>query len=149
MLRYSHGIKCSAPPHANAYIADFEETYIYISDLFTRHAKIWHRYIDDIFCLWLGDINSLNSFLEYLNLIWTELQFTLHSDSNSVCFLDTLVIKTESNNLITDLYTKPTDRNYRLLHYQSCHPKHIKKKRSLNIREFAGLFQTHLPEIHS
>lgn len=52
-----------APPYVNAYMAIFEDTHIYSNDLYEKHALIWHRYIDDMFCIWLGDAISLNIFL--------------------------------------------------------------------------------------
>lgn len=54
-----------------------------------------------------------------------ELKFTLHHDMKEVSFLDTRVILTDTQTLTTDLYIKPTDCNG-LLHFQSCHPKHVK-----------------------
>lgn len=114
-----------APPYANAYMAQFEEMHVYPNHLFQHHATIWYRYIDDIFCLWNGDIDTLLEFIDYLNNIRNELQFTCHHDKKQVSFLDTMVIITDQLTISTDLYTKPTDRNS-LLQYQSCHPRHIK-----------------------
>ncbi|CAJ0954911.1 unnamed protein product [Ranitomeya imitator] len=39
----------AAPPYANAYMIDFEESKIYPSPLFRDNVIIWKRYIDDIF----------------------------------------------------------------------------------------------------
>ncbi|CAJ0930163.1 unnamed protein product [Ranitomeya imitator] len=39
----------AAPPYANAYMIDFEESKIYPSLLFRDNVIIWKRYIDDIF----------------------------------------------------------------------------------------------------
>lgn len=52
-----------APPYANAYMSVFEDSYIYTNDLYQRHSIAWHRYIDDIFCLWAGDTQSLSNFV--------------------------------------------------------------------------------------
>lgn len=114
-----------APPYANAYMALFEETFVYPNPLFQQHALVWQRYIDDIFCIWKGDTSTLDTLFQALNSIRTELQFTIHYDRDSISFLDTLVIRTNENGLTTDLYTKATDRNG-LLHYKSCHPRHVK-----------------------
>ncbi|CAJ0964547.1 unnamed protein product [Ranitomeya imitator] len=64
-------------------------------------------------------------FFSQLNSIHPELQFTLHHSTESVPFLDTLVMKDIEGNLSTDLYCKPTDSNS-LLHYSSCHPRTTK-----------------------
>lgn len=114
-----------APPYANAYMAAFEEKYTCPNPWYQEHAILWRRYIDDIFCIWKGDSHTLDQFFQYLNSIRDELQFTIHQDFHSVSFLDTMVTINTDQTLITDLYTKPTDRNG-LLHYQSCHPRHVK-----------------------
>lgn len=106
-------------------MAVFEEAHIYSNSIYQQPVLLWHRFIDDIFCLWNGDINSLLTFVDYLNSIRPELQFTCHHDPDKVSFLDTMVIRTEDNTLSTGLYIKPTDRN-NLLQYTSCHPCHVK-----------------------
>ncbi|XP_056408807.1 uncharacterized protein LOC130317324 [Hyla sarda] len=111
-----------APPYANAYMAWFEAQYIYPDPAFQTHSLVWKRYIDDIFCIWKGPLPTLQSFHEYINSIWPELQFTIHYHSNHIDFLDTTVIVDSLGQLTTDLYTKPTDRNNLLL-YTSYHPK--------------------------
>ncbi|XP_071986734.1 uncharacterized protein [Engystomops pustulosus] len=115
-----------APPYANTYMADFEETFIYHNPLFIQHCQIWKRYIDDVFCIWRGPENSLLEFLTYLNSNRPELQFTIHHDLTKIQFLDTLVIKKEDGTLWSDIYTKPTDRN-NLLHFSSYHPESTKR----------------------
>lgn len=59
-------VNCSAL-YANAYMSYFKEIHVYINDLFQKHAIIWQRYIDDIFCIWKGNAQSLTKFFEYLN----------------------------------------------------------------------------------
>ncbi|XP_073412618.1 uncharacterized protein [Dendrobates tinctorius] len=114
-----------APAYANAYMNDFECSYVYNNTLFKTYSQCWLRYIDNIFCLWLGTLEDLLSFTEHLNSIRPELQFTLNCNSSQISFLDTLVIKSCTGTLSTDLYVKPTDSN-NLLHYTSCHPASTK-----------------------
>ncbi|CAJ0954330.1 unnamed protein product [Ranitomeya imitator] len=111
-----------APAYANAYMNLFEIQHVFPNDLFSRFALGYHRYIDDIFFIWTGTSNSMLDFISQLNSIYPELQFTLHHSTESVPFLDTLVIKDTRGGLSTDLYCKPTDSNS-LLHYSSCHPR--------------------------
>ncbi|CAJ0916119.1 unnamed protein product [Ranitomeya imitator] len=111
-----------APAYANLYMDRFERDYVYSNPLFQQHANIWLRYIDDIFCIWLGDLNSLSTFFNTLNGVREELKFTLFHDSETITFLDTRVQKDSQGKLTTDIYTKPTDCN-NLLRYDSCHPK--------------------------
>ncbi|CAJ0958388.1 unnamed protein product [Ranitomeya imitator] len=73
-----------------------------------------------------GDLTSLHKFFQFLKTSWPGLYFTMRYDYNQISFLDTLVIKDDSGNLSTDLYSKPTDRNS-LLHYDSFHPRNMKK----------------------
>ncbi|CAJ0940725.1 unnamed protein product [Ranitomeya imitator] len=115
-----------APPYANIYMAEFESRFVYVHPLFQQYCRLWKRYIDDIFLIWCGDIDSLLSFHQSINQSVNKLTFTIQYDSRSIPFLDTLVIINEDGVLSTDLYVKPTDKNSLLL-YTSCHPRHIKK----------------------
>ncbi|CAJ0925215.1 unnamed protein product, partial [Ranitomeya imitator] len=105
------------PPYANIFMADFESNF---------YCLLWKRFIDDIFLVWCGDIESLMSFYHYINQCVTKLTFTIHYDQKSISFLDTQIIVNEDGSLATDLYVKPTDKNSLLL-FSSCHPHHIKK----------------------
>ncbi|CAJ0961482.1 unnamed protein product, partial [Ranitomeya imitator] len=114
-----------APAYANAFMNHFETTYVFNNNLFLQFATGYHRYIDDIFLVWTGTLDSLKSFHVFLNSIFPELQFTMHHSTESVPFLDTMVLKDNEGHLSTDIYCKPTDCNS-LLHYTSCHPRTMK-----------------------
>ncbi|CAJ0953613.1 unnamed protein product [Ranitomeya imitator] len=111
-----------APAYANAYMNSFEETFVYTDDRYKQHVKHYLRYIDDIFFIWTGPADILQTFHQTLNSIYPELQFTIQYDTNRISFLDTLILKDIEGHLSTDLYSKPTDCNS-LLHYSSSHPK--------------------------
>ncbi|CAJ0924288.1 unnamed protein product, partial [Ranitomeya imitator] len=115
-----------APPYANAYMAHFEESVIYRHHLFISNVLYWMRYIDDIFCLWGGTLESLDTFFTFLNEAWPGIRFTITHDTISVSFLDTTVLKDQEGHLTTDLHTKPTDRNS-VLHFDSFHPPAVKR----------------------
>ncbi|CAJ0944547.1 unnamed protein product [Ranitomeya imitator] len=115
-----------APPYANAYMAHFEESVIYRHHLFITHVLYWTRYIDDIFCIWGGTLESLETFFTFLNEAWPGIGFTITHDTNSVSFLDTTVLKDQEGHLTTDLHIKPTDRNS-VLHFDSFHPPAVKR----------------------
>ncbi|CAJ0961286.1 unnamed protein product [Ranitomeya imitator] len=51
-----------APPYAIAYMSSFENDFVYSHLLFQAHSCVWRRFIDDIFCIWDGPIESLLSF---------------------------------------------------------------------------------------
>lgn len=81
------------PPYANIRMSVFEDKHIYSHDFFKIHILIWLRYIDDIFGIGSGPINTLLAFHQYLNTINSELQFILHHDPYQIKFQDTFVIK--------------------------------------------------------
>ncbi|CAJ0930958.1 unnamed protein product [Ranitomeya imitator] len=122
-----------APPYAVAYMAAFEEDFIFNHSLFQQHSRIWRRFIDDIFCIWEGPLESLLLFDSHINNIWPELKFTLQYSVDNISFLDTRVCKNTDGRLSIDLHTKPTDRNS-LLQYTSFLPTAIKK--SIPISQF-------------
>ncbi|CAJ0956844.1 unnamed protein product [Ranitomeya imitator] len=122
-----------APPYANTYMALFETSVIYKHPLFIHNVSMWKRYIDDVFCLWGGSLESLQEFFLFLNDAWPGIKFTISHDQNAINFLDTTVLKDSAGLLTTDLYSKPTDRNS-LLHYQSFHPPST--KRSIPISQY-------------
>ncbi|XP_073398705.1 uncharacterized protein [Dendrobates tinctorius] len=124
-----------APPYAIAYMASFEEDYIYTHPLYTQYSIAWLRFIDDIFCVWNGPLDTLIQFDHYINNVWPELKFTLQHDIDKMHFLDTLISKDSLETLKIDLYVKPTDRNS-ILHFDSFHPSTVKRSipRSQNCR---------------
>ncbi|CAJ0955171.1 unnamed protein product, partial [Ranitomeya imitator] len=111
-----------APPYANIFMDQFEMSFVYTQS----YATYWRRYIDDVFLIWTGDVNTLLSFYTDLNSSLPGLTFSLSYDLTSMNFLDTKVIIKASRNIETDLFVKSTDKNS-LLKYDSCHPHHIKR----------------------
>ena len=47
-----------APNFANVYMGRFEENFVYKTE-WSNYVIIWVRFIDDIFLIWKGDIDSL------------------------------------------------------------------------------------------
>ena len=88
---------------------------------------MWLRFIDDIFALWTHGLDELHLFLDYMNNFHHSIKFTMEFSNENIVFLDTIVKKAKySNNLLVELYTKPTDtHNY--LHFNSFHPGHTKR----------------------
>ncbi|CAJ0940256.1 unnamed protein product [Ranitomeya imitator] len=116
----------AAPPYANLYMVDFEESRIYPRPLFRDNVSVWRRYIDDVFCIWQGSEESLHTFLSFLNTSWPGITFTMSYDLWRINFLDTMVVKDSSSLLSTDLYSKSMDRNS-LLHFNSLHSPSTKR----------------------
>ena len=85
----------------------------------------WGRYIDDVFFIWTGTLQSLKDFIKYLNSVHPTIKFTAQYSENAVNFLGTTVRKTKDGSLSTDVYQKPTD-NPAYLHRNSSHDHMLK-----------------------
>ena len=114
-----------APNFANVYMGRFEENFVYKTD-WSNYVIIWVRFIDDIFLIWKGDIDSLTEFIDHLNNAAPSIKFTHEISTNSVNFLDTTVLKDRQGNISTEVYQKPTD-THPYLHWTSAHPPHLKQ----------------------
>ena len=116
------GTKC-----APSFMDKFETDFLSTSRLI---PLIWWRFIDDIFMIWQHSHEELCSFLDALNSFHFNsfqetIKFTAEISDTSINFLDVTITK-DKGNLITDLYTKPTD-SHLYLHYSSFHPSHQKE----------------------
>ena len=114
-----------APNFANVHMGRFEENFVYKTE-WSNYVIIWVRFIDDIFLIWKGDIDSLTEFIDHLNNAAPSIKFTHEISTNSVNFLDTTVLKDRQGNISTDVYQKPTD-THPYLHWTSAHPPHLKQ----------------------
>ena len=99
--------------------------------------KFFKRFLDDIFMIYTGSVESLHLFLTEINNIHPSIKFTMSHTTplnieNPVCgckpaetipFLDTSC-QIVDGKILTDLYRKETDRNQYLL-TSSCHPAHV------------------------
>ncbi|XP_066465500.1 uncharacterized protein [Eleutherodactylus coqui] len=79
-----------APTYANIFVRQFEEKYIYTS-IYAASLVYWGRYIDDVFALWKGSLQTLQEFHTFLNAIYPELQFTMSYSIVEIQFLDVLI----------------------------------------------------------
>ena len=109
-----------APPYAIIFMGDLEEKLLKDYD---EKPLAWWRYIDDIFMLWQHGEKELEKFLEFLNCYHLRIKFTANYSRKGVNFLDVLVRK-RNNQLVTDLYIKPTD-THQYLYASSCHVYHV------------------------
>ena len=112
-----------APNYANLFMADLEEKILSEAPNNLR-PTVWWRYIDDIFFTWDHDEAQLHTFMDHMNQFHPTIKFTYDISKETGVFLDTNIFK-KDNKLLTKVYHKPTDA-YAYLHYQSCHPKHVK-----------------------
>ena len=110
---------------ANVYMGRFEENFVYKTE-WSNYVIIWVRFIDDIFLIWKGDIDSITEFIGHLNNAAPSIKFTHEISTNSVNFLDTTVLEDRQGNISTDVYQKPTD-THPYLHWTSAHPPHLQQ----------------------
>ena len=110
-----------APSFGNRFLNEFEEKYVYT---YKKKPLVWYRYIDDVFLVWTFSVDDLREFVDHLNSRLPTIKFTLEFSELQIAFLDTLVRKIGTN-IITDLYSKPTD-SFDYLLYNSSHPQTCK-----------------------
>ena len=92
---------------------------------FANQPMVYYRYIDDGFGIWLHGERSLKEFQNYANSIHPNIKVELRYSNDKIEFLDTMVIL-ENGQIITDLYTKPTDKHI-YVDRKSSHPTNVKK----------------------
>ena len=112
-----------APPYANIFMAHIEKQ---ITQPFNTHILLWKRFIDDIFFIWQGTLQSLKQFFLHANAHHKTIKFTFEHSNSSINFLDTIIYIDKKRTLQTTIYRKPTDKNL-ILHFSSHHPFHIKR----------------------
>ena len=131
-----------APTFACIFMDKFETDFLSEQPI---QPWIWLRYIDDIFFIWTGSNNELDSFLERLNQFHPSIKFTSERSRETINFLD-VNVKLEGNTFATDL-TKETD-SHQFLHFASSHPLHMKKSsvysQGLRIRRLCSADDTFL-----
>ena len=91
----------------------------------TMKPKTWLRFIDDIFMIWPHGIQALKQWMNMINNYHPTIKSTCEYHQQEISFLDTIVYKTEDNQLFTTVHHKPTD-NKQYLHFHSAHPKKTK-----------------------
>ena len=91
-----------APAYANIFMANFELKYIYpyIKD----KAKMFLRFIDDLFMIWTGSEQELLDFMNDLNKRHSSIKFEFKYSQTKTEFLDVLVYKDHNNMLQTTVY---------------------------------------------
>ena len=110
-------VQMMASSYANIFMGKFELDFVYTYPI---KPLIWKWFIDDCFCIWAGNRESLDNFIQYLNSCDRNIQFRCDISQKEVHFLDTTV-SFNNGQLKTDLYCKPTD-SHMYLGYSSAHP---------------------------
>ena len=113
-----------APSYANIFMADWEEQALAKCPIQPLH---YLRYLDDIWGIWVGTREELETFIKILNSHDPSIKLKHIITDNSIDFLDTTIYKSNdfihSNKLDIKVFFKPTD-THALLYKTSFHPKH-------------------------
>lgn len=91
----------------------------------------WKRFLYDCFIIWNSDM-SVSDFHSDLNSLNLHIRFTINRNVRKMPFLDILVIITEDNEIVTDIFSKDTD-THMYLNFYSNHPKHVKLNIPFNL----------------
>lgn len=120
----SMGAKFS-PSIANIYMGWWENKFLFSeTNPLCQSIKWYGRYIDDLLLVAVADVTAVSRFSDFLNCNPLNLKFTVEHDKFKINFLDvTLLIKEDK--IVSESFRKTTAGNT-ILHYNSCHPKHVR-----------------------
>ncbi|XP_052233168.1 uncharacterized protein LOC127845994 [Dreissena polymorpha] len=108
--------------YASTYMGAWE------TELFSKsnkHPIAYFRFVDDVWGLWTHGLEALKTFHAVANEIHPRIQLELRYSTEQLEFLDTMT-SIRKGRLVSDLYTKPTDRHL-YLHMDSSHTESTKK----------------------
>jgi len=107
-----------SPVIANFYMEDFE---MKAKEKATHKPACWYGYVDDTFVIWPHGQEKLMDFLNHLNGIHNNIQFTMEIEEEShLPFLDIDIYRKMEGSLGHKVYRKPTHTNL-CLHQKSHH----------------------------
>ena len=128
--------------------------YDVLANQFHLKPKIWKRFRNNIFTLWEHDVDTLPSFLDYLNGMDTtgKIKFTMEiASENGLEFLD-LKLKIPESKIRVYVYAKPTN-SFNYTSPSTCYPRNnirnIPKGIALRLRRICDddeTFDTHSTE---
>ena len=84
------------------------------------HVFLRRRYVDDIFCIWNGPVDSIDYFLEFLNSLYPSIDFYVEIGNSKLNFLD-LTLTLLPNQFDFEIYRKTTTTDI-LIHGTSFNP---------------------------
>ena len=96
-----------APLFSEIFMDNFERTILSSSNPHTQYIHYWHRYVDDVLCMWIGQPSQLHNFLNFLNSHHPSIKFTMEIGDKQINFLD-LSISLNNNKHHFDIFRKPT-----------------------------------------
>ena len=96
----------AAPPYSNLFIGRHKET---ICEVFIWAFLFWKTFIDDIFMIFLGTTNQLQSLQDFMNHSHRTIMFTFQHSTQQIFLLDMNIHIRVDRKLFTTLYRKPTN----------------------------------------
>ena len=94
------------PSFANMFMADLEQKHFEDMVKPSFFPNVYYRYVDDTFCLFNTE-DDATQFLELVNSLHPNLNFTVEVGSKTMPFLDVLV-ELKDGKFLTSLYRKET-----------------------------------------
>jgi hypothetical protein len=91
--------------------------------MLTQYVGYWHRYVDDVLCLWTGSVPQLHEFLHFLNSLYPSITFTLEVGGKSINFLDLSITIHEGKHEF-EVFRKPTYTDIAIDGSSYCHTSH-------------------------
>jgi hypothetical protein len=113
-----------SPVIANFFVEDFEEKTL---NQATLKPPCWYRYVNDTFVIFPHGKDNLTEFLEHLNGLHKNIQFTMEIEDGHIKFLDIDIYRKSDGSLGHKVYRKPTHTNlylHQLSHHHSAN-KHF------------------------
>lgn len=90
------------------------------SNPFKKNIMYWHRYVDDIICLFEGNETESQNFLDFLNSLSNKIKFTIEVQPEKINFLD-LTISKEKEKHNFKIFRKETQTDL-IIPSKSNHP---------------------------
>ena len=95
----------------------------------TYKPSVWLWYVDDTFVIWSHRWEKLEKFLNHINSIHPNIQFTMETENNrKLSFLDVLITRAEDKKLKFTVNPKPTHTDRYL---QRTSNDHLRQTRSI------------------
>jgi hypothetical protein len=109
-----------SPVISNFFMDDFEERAL---EQATHKPLCWFRYVDDTFVIWPHGQEKLEGFVEHLNDLHRNFQFTVETEKyGHLPFLDIDIYRRPDGSLGHKVYQKPTHTNLYLNPGSHHHP---------------------------
>ena len=109
-----------SPVIANFFMEDLEEKAL---NQATLKPTCWYRYVDDTFVIWPHGKDNLTTFLEHLNGLHKNIQFTIEIEEDGhLPFLDIDIYRKRDSSLGHKVYRKPIHTNLYLHQLSHHHP---------------------------